>query len=154
MKKKTEFKDFKFVKEQLNGTINFDDDSRLYLGYSADKISCSIRSVKGDKIFKHFVKEFIDGSAYKFAEILKKKSEMDSDVEIVKIVIENGEGVLKYRYRVYDHICGTGVRQFLTETIKSNDLLKIFNKWSKDYNILIHKEYVPGSKYLPFQPEE
>jgi len=74
---------------------------------------------------------------------------MDSDVEIVKIVIENGEGVLKYRYQVYDHICDTGVRQFLTETIKSNDLLKIFNKWSKDYNILIHKEYVPGSKYLP-----
>jgi len=143
LKKKTEFKDFKFVKEQLNGTINFDDDCWSYLG------RCSIRSVKGDKIFKHFVKEFIDGSAYKFAGILKKKNEMDSDVEIVKIVIENGEGVLKYRYQVYDHICDTGVRQFLTETIKSNDLLKIFNKWSKDYNILIHKEYVPGSKYLP-----
>jgi len=149
MKKKTEFKDFKFVKEQLNGTINFDDDSNSYGG------DCLIHSVKGNKIFKHFVNDFIEnGDTREFAEILKKKNEMDSDVEIDQIVIKNGEGVVRYGYEVYDHIRDTGKRQFLTETIKSNDLLKIFNKWSKDYNVLIHKEYVPGSKYLPFHPDD
>lgn len=149
MKKKTEFKDFKFVKEQLNGTIIFDDDTNSYRG------NCRIRWIKGNKIFKHFVNDFIEnGDAREFVKILKQKNKMSSDVEIEKIVIKNGEGVVRYGYEVYDYIRDTGLRQTWTETIKSNDLLNIFNEWSKDYNILIHKEYVPGSKYLPFQPEE